>query len=195
MLESLYNFLIIFRRYFYRFYIKIRFKNVFIGNGFHTDSFFNLSLHKNCILQINNNCVFTSKTKTNYVGINKKISIRVCENAELIIGNNCGFSGTSIYASKSITIGNYCNFGGNTFIWDTDFHPLHYKDRRIHKISEITSLSIKIGDDVFIGANSIILKGVTIGSRTIIGAGSVVTKDIPSDEIWAGNPIKFIRKI
>ena len=48
---------------------------------------------------------------------------------------------------------------------------------------------------MFIGANSIILKGVTIGERSIIGAGSVVTKNIPDDEIWAGNPAKFIRKI
>jgi acetyltransferase-like isoleucine patch superfamily enzyme len=54
---------------------------------------------------------------------------------------------------------------------------------------------IVIGDDVFIGANSIVLKGVNIGDRSIIGAGSVVSKNIPADEIWAGNPIKFIKRI
>ena len=42
---------------------------------------------------------------------------------------------------------------------------------------------------------SIILKGVTIGENSVVGAGSVVTKDIPSGEVWAGNPAKFIRKI
>ena len=52
-----------------------------------------------------------------------------------------------------------------------------------------------IGEDVFIGAHSIILKGVTIGARSIVGAGSVVTKDIPADEVWAGNPAKCIRKL
>ena len=56
-------------------------------------------------------------------------------------------------------------------------------------------MPIIVGDDVFVGANSIILKGVIIGARVIIGAGSVVTKNIPSDEIWAGNPAKFIRKV
>lgn len=52
-----------------------------------------------------------------------------------------------------------------------------------------------IEDNVFIGARCIILKGVTIGENSIVGAGSVVTKSIPANEIWAGNPAKFIRKI
>ncbi len=56
-------------------------------------------------------------------------------------------------------------------------------------------LQNNIEDNVFIGANCIILKGVKIGDRSIIGAGSVVTKNVPSDQIWAGNPAKFIREI
>ena len=52
-----------------------------------------------------------------------------------------------------------------------------------------------IGHDVFVGMNTIILKGVEIGDRCIIGAGSVVTKSIPSDYVAAGNPAKVIRKI
>ena len=54
---------------------------------------------------------------------------------------------------------------------------------------------IIIDDDVLIGANTIILKGVHIGARSVIGAGSVVTKDIPADSIAAGNPVKVIKKI
>lgn len=54
---------------------------------------------------------------------------------------------------------------------------------------------IRKGDEVFIGADVIILKGVSIGERSIIGAGSVVTKDVPPDKIWAGPPAKFVRKI
>lgn len=53
---------------------------------------------------------------------------------------------------------------------------------------------IKIGNNVFIGAHTIIAKSVTIGDNVIIGAGSVVTKDIPSNEIWAGVPARFIKK-
>jgi len=54
---------------------------------------------------------------------------------------------------------------------------------------------IIIDDDVLVGANTIILKGVHIGARSVIGAGSVVTKDIPEDSIVAGNPAKVIKKI
>ena len=56
-------------------------------------------------------------------------------------------------------------------------------------------LQNNIEDNVFIGANCIILKGVKIGDRSIIGTDSVVTKNVPSDQIWAGNPAKFIREI
>ena len=59
----------------------------------------------------------------------------------------------------------------------------------------ILSAPIVIEDDVWIGARSIILKGVHIGARSIIAAGSVVTKDIPSDVIAGGNPCKVIREI
>lgn len=52
---------------------------------------------------------------------------------------------------------------------------------------------IKIEEDVFIGANSIITKPLTIGKGSIIGAGSVVTKDIPPYQIWAGNPARYIK--
>lgn len=53
---------------------------------------------------------------------------------------------------------------------------------------------IHIGENVHIGCNTVICKPVTIGANSIIGAGSVVTKDIPANEVWAGNPARFIRK-
>lgn len=53
---------------------------------------------------------------------------------------------------------------------------------------------ISIGDDVFIGANCIINKGITIGDRSIVAAGIVVVKSIPEDEICGGNPAKLIKK-
>jgi acetyltransferase-like isoleucine patch superfamily enzyme len=137
--------------------------------------------------------IFTSLTRYNMIGI-KPCSIIVHKNALLRIGDHTGFSGTSIFCAESIMIGKYCNFGGNTSIWDTDFHPLDFEERR-NKSKKLTTKSIIIGNDVFIGASSIILKGVTIGDRAIIGAGSVVTKNIPADQVWAGNPAKFIRKI
>lgn len=136
---------------------------------------------------------FNSTILSNLAGLYKPCTIYVLRGANLIIGDNTGFSGVSIYCTNSITIGAYCNIGVNVGIWDTDFHPLDYLERRV-TIESAKKAPIVIGNDVFVGANSIILKGVTIGDRSIIGAGSIVTKNIPSDEIWAGNPAKFIRK-
>lgn len=138
---------------------------------------------------------FCSTTQSNYVGLFKPCSIAVMNGALLEIGHHSGFSGVSIYCAEKIQIGNYVNIGGNVCIWDTDFHPLDYQQRRADNMNAISTKPIFIGDDVFVGANSIILKGVTIGEKSIIGAGSVVTKSIPAGEIWAGNPARFIRKI
>ena len=137
--------------------------------------------------------VFNSSIESNFVGLTKPCTIYIQKGANLKIDDYSGFSGVSIFCAESITIGKYVNFGGNACIWDTDFHPLDFEERRVHSINKIKSAPIIIGDDVFIGANSIILKGVTIGSRSILGAGSVVTKNIPSDEVWAGNPAKFLK--
>lgn len=83
--------------------------------------------------------------------------------------------------------------GAGCRIWDTGFHALDVEKR----LSGDTGVSvpIKIKRGAFIGANSTILKGVIIGENSIIGTGSVVTKSVPDNEVWAGNPAKFIRKL
>lgn len=138
---------------------------------------------------------FNCSLESNFVGLFKTCTVAVLKGAELEIGDHSGFSGVSIYCERHIKIGAYVNCGGNVSIWDTDFHPLNHLERRVHNVAKTVSEPVVIGDDVFIGANSIVLKGVTIGHRSIIGAGSVVSKNIPADEIWAGNPIKFIKRI
>lgn len=77
---------------------------------------------------------------------------------------------------------------------DTDAHPMDYIARR-NGSEDTKSAPIVIEDDAWIGAQCIILKGVTIGARSIIGAGSIVTRSIPSDCVAAGNPCKVIRKL
>lgn len=144
---------------------------------------------------IGNNVVFNCSIESNYVGLYKPCTIYISKSGSLVIGHDSGFSGVSIFCNTQIQIGNYVNIGGNVSIWDTDFHPLNLEARRIHKEEKINTQPVTIGNDVFIGANSIILKGVIIGNGAIIGAGSVVTKNIPENEIWAGNPAKYIRNI
>jgi len=110
------------------------------------------------------------------------------------IGNNVGISNSTIFSNEFIKIGNNVLIGGSCRIWDTDFHSID-SYIRITKDNQINSSPIIIEDNVFIGGGCIILKGVIIGKNSIIGAGSVVTKNIPSNEIWGGNPAKFIKKI
>ena len=111
----------------------------------------------------------------------------------LEIGDDVGMSGTAISCRERVTIGNRVLLGGGVKIMDSDAHSLDYEKRgKGHQIDIPVSKPVTIGDDVFVGANAMILKGVTIGQRAIIGAGSVVTKNVPAGEIWAGNPARKI---
>lgn len=113
-------------------------------------------------------------------------------NAKIKIGDNVGMSSTRIWIHDSLTIGNNVKIGGGVLLIDTDCHPINYIIRRASNEGTKSS-PIIIEDDVWIGAQSIVLKGVTIGAHSIIGAGSVVTKDIPADCIAGGNPCKVIK--
>lgn len=123
-------------------------------------------------------------------------------NGIIIIGNHVGMSSPCIWIHDRLTIGNHVNIGGGCSILDTDVHQIDYLARRRGGTKQegkpetmVQSKPVTIEDDVWIGANCIIMKGVTIGARSVIGAGSVVTKSIPADCIAAGNPCKVIRRI
>lgn len=132
----------------------------------------------------------------NYLGTGwfAKSLIRVGENGVLKIGSNTGFNGVSISCYNSIEIGDNVNIGGGTRIFDTDFHPIDWSDRRLGNGNTKTA-PVVIEDDVFIGTGCIIGKGRRIGARSVIAAGSVVVKDIPADCIAGGNPCKVIKFI
>jgi acetyltransferase-like isoleucine patch superfamily enzyme len=118
------------------------------------------------------------------------------EGAVLDIGADTGISGASICAAVSVKIGQKVLIGANVTIADTDFHAINPAGRRHNKNhDEIASRPVLIGDNVFIGAGSYILKGVTIGENSIIGANSVVAKSIPANVIAAGNPAKIVKEI
>ena len=114
--------------------------------------------------------------------------------ATLEIGENFAMTGGTICAAARITIGNNVTVGANSTIIDTDFHPLSQSERSIHP-DHGTANPIFIEDNVFIGMNCLVLKGIRIGNGSVIGAGSVVTKDIPSEVVAAGNPARIIRHI
>jgi acetyltransferase-like isoleucine patch superfamily enzyme len=114
--------------------------------------------------------------------------------ASIRIGAHVGISGGSICAADTVTIGDGTLLGANVTVADTDFHPIN-PHKRQESGQHGASAAVAIGRNVFIGTNSIILKGVHIGDNAVIGAGSVVTKSIPADVIAAGNPCRPIRSL
>lgn len=127
---------------------------------------------------------------------NSRCKIMIEKNGSLVIGDDSGFNGVMIYCQEKITIGKYVKVGGGSRIFDTDHHPVNWELRRDHNNGQFAKHSpIVIMDDVFIGAGCYIMKGVTIGARSVVAAGSVVSKNIPPDEVWGGNPAKFIKKL
>ena len=97
----------------------------------------------------------------------------------------------SIIDVAPVTIGDNCQLAPNVAIY-TAGHPLHPVSR--NSMYEY-GIAVTIGDNVWIGGNTVVLPGIHIGSNTVIGAGSVVTKDIPDWSLAAGNPCRVIRKI
>lgn len=138
---------------------------------------------------------------------------------EVNIGDECIIgSNFRLYCKQKINIGNHVLISWNVHISDYDGHSIDPNDRlrEMENIQEsfvpnfskkarhqhqcdykpnYVSKPVNIGDNVWIGANSIILKGVSIGSNSVIAAGSVVTKDIPEFCIAAGNPAKIVKLI
>lgn len=146
-------------------------------------------------LQLGDHVRINSLYRMNPIGGNEFCSMYIKPNAKIIIGKETGISNSALYASNLIEIGERVKLGGNVKIYDTDFHSLDYHERAMRQDPGVKSEPVYIADDVFVGAHSIILKGVTIGERSIIGAGSVVTRSIPSDEVWGGAPAQFIKKL
>ena len=116
-------------------------------------------------MSIGSNCVVNSSFLSNLAGLYQRCILVARDGGELKIGENTGLSGATVYAKESIEIGRDCLIGANAKI------------------------------NVFIGANSIVLKGVSIGSGSVIAAGSVVVKDIPSGVLAGGNPAKVIKEL
>jgi acetyltransferase-like isoleucine patch superfamily enzyme len=107
------------------------------------------------------------------------------------IGHQCGFR-----IARSVRIGKHCLLAGGVSVMDMDGHPLDATRRRDGEPTPPEGIApVVIGDDVWIGAGALIVKGVAIGDRSIVAAGSVVTKEVPPDVVVAGNPAKVVKNL
>lgn len=166
--------------------------------GFYNSSwrFYKLPIiqkHRTAKILIGDNFKACSDPKFNSIGIFQKVIIKALgPNSSIKIGHDVGVSGATI-SGKNISIGNNVLIGSGVLISDSDAHPLHYELRDDSRF--ISNRPIVINDFAFIGARSIIMKGVIVGKGAVIGAGSVVTKDVPDMAIVAGNPAKIVGQV
>ncbi|MDO9262834.1 MAG: acyltransferase [Desulfosalsimonadaceae bacterium] len=125
---------------------------------------------------------------------------KIIIHSDVYIGDDCLIS-----SANHIEIGAHSLIAHGVQIFDNDTHPVSAKDRDLDWYAiktgnyelkpEIKGKPIKIGESVWIGFNSIIMKGVSVGNRSVIAAGSVVVTDVPPDVLVAGNPAKIIKDL
>ena len=157
-------------------FISIKTKNKVgsvLGRGKHK---FNL---KNGKITFKKRVFLYPNTKMSVVGSGNIASLYIGENT--YIGDR-----TEVHVARNVEIGRNCSISWDVCIMDTDYHKFH------DNIAQ--SKPVKIGNDVWIGCRSTILKGVTIGDGCVIASGSVVTKDVPPNTCVGGNPAKIIRE-
>lgn len=182
-----------------RMFSRINTKFLFFTNNVKYERFVSLGvplldIHPSGKCQFGSNLVMVNSADHSTLGKSNRCKFVVSANATLTMGNKVGMSNTTIVATKSIIIGNNIMIGGGVTIVDSDFHSLNSSHWHTYADEQnMISLDVQIKDNVFIGMDSIILKGVTIGNNVIIAAGSVVFRDIPDNQIWGGNPANFIR--
>ncbi len=117
----------------------------------------------------------------------------VAEGAELEIEDGVFIGrGTVVAASRRVHLGSGSQIAHYVTVIDSD-HRFSAADKRLAESGGV-SAAIEIGRDVWIGANAVLLKGVTVGRGAVVGAGAVVTKAVPARTVATGNPVSF-RKI
>ncbi|HVS95597.1 MAG TPA: acyltransferase [Puia sp.] len=132
---------------------------------------------------------------------------------QVVIGDRVYIGNSKIICRSGVEFGNDIFVAWGVYFYDHDSHPMDYRLRQkdiLQQLSDhrngdtfiknkdwsvVNTAPITIGDNAWIGMNSIILKGVTVGEGAIVGAGSVVTKDVEPWTVVAGNPARVVKKL
>ena len=141
----------------------------------------------------------------NHVSCYAGCSFSVGPKGRVMVGDFTLLNGALVMCEDRIEIGSHCLISWNVGMADSDFHPLDPAQRLIDSRAlapflkdrpprpELKTAPIVISDNVWIGMNAVILKGVTIGENSVVAAGSVVTKNVPANTVVAGNPAVVIK--
>src|SRR6185436_17198548 len=142
----------------------------------------------------------------NHVSCYVGCSFAVGENGKCTVGDFTLLNGALIMAEELIEIRSHCLVSWNVGIADSDFHPLEPAQRLIDAQAlapyfenrpvrpKLKTAPVKIANNVWIGMNAVILKGVTIGENSVVAAGSVVTRSVEPNVVVAGNPATVVKQ-
>ena len=166
-----------------------------VGGGWRCYGLPIIQRHRQSEIRIGRRMNLRSTARSNPLGPYHPVIISTRRaGARLTIGDDFGMTGGSLVCDERISIGDRVWVGANSVIADSDFHPLE-PQRRSEAPLDARTLPISIGDDVFIGMNALILKGVSIGAGAVVGAGSVLRRDVPAGAIVAGNPAVVVGEL
>ena len=173
-------------------WINYRYPNILIGNGTKIDWKSWIDVSKNHLV-IGKKVKIRSQAKGYHAGMPFPSCILIdVKDAYVIIGANSRLNGVYVHAQKGIQIGENCVIAAGVNIIDSNGHQVRSENRTIGRDAP---KEIKIGNNVWIGLNAIILKGTIIGSNSVVSAGSVVKGNFPDNSVISGNPAVVIDKI
>ncbi len=174
--------------------VKFIYKNVYLNGHVNISGIPIIVVKSGGKLFIGNNVSLKSNNKSYHLNMHSPVKIMADRSDAIIeIGDNTRINGSCIHAYKRISIGKNCLIAANCQIIDGNGHDLSFPDVANRINTRGDAKEIVIDDNVWIGANCIILPGVRIGYGCVIAAGSVVVKDIPPMCVAGGNPAKVIK--
>ncbi|ABC29520.1 Acetyltransferase (isoleucine patch superfamily) [Hahella chejuensis KCTC 2396] len=173
--------------------ILSRKKGLIIGENVTFKGLPSIMLHPSAKVVLHDNVTVNSLNRGYHINMHSSVKLMAdMPGATISIGKDTRIHGSCLHAYQSIEIGEGCLIAANCQIMDCSGHNICLTAPHERLDSKGTPKPIVIGNHVWVGANTIILPGVTIGNGSVIGAGSVVRNDIPAGCIAAGNPAQVL---
>ena len=166
-----------------------------VGPGADVWGRFNLMIFRGGRVTIGSRLHMVSAPPRSAIALYSRCSLTAFPTGSIEIGDGVGLNGTAITSKKRVRIGDGTMIAPNVIIVDSDFHAQWPPESRLISDTAASDRAVTIGKNVWIGMNTVILKGSTIGDNTIIGASSLVSGVIPANVVAAGNPARVLRPL
>ena len=179
----------------YLWFFKIAYPGLVVGRNPKIWGTFSIQLMEGGRIEIGDDFHLVSEPRRSAVVLFSRAQFTVFPGASIRLGRHVGLNGTTLTSKRRIEIGDDTMIAPNVIIVDSDFHAIWPPQHRWTSSTDAFDKEVIIGRNVWIGTNTLVLKGSHIGDNSVIGAGSVVNGHIPANVIAAGNPARVIRML